>query len=157
VGEILLIYKPTMNIKDLDKAKQQFIDEYFFPCEVVDGDFCFKCKEPIYVEDTGGKRLVGYKEYPDNKCACGAKQREQKCWKFIENLLSQSNQEIVKKIEGLKKKKTADRVLNTWDGKTEHIKYFENDSDPAYNRALEDVIQKLTQLRQSNNLLGEKK
>jgi hypothetical protein len=58
---------------------------------------------------------------------------------FINNLLTQQRTELLEEIKKMKKQKTANRQLYKYDGTIKQIKYFENDSDPAYNRALEDI------------------
>ena len=59
---------------------------------------------------------------------------------FIENLLEQERKRMSDEIEKLRKEKTADRQLIHFDHTVEHIKYYESDSDPAFNKALDKVL-----------------
>jgi hypothetical protein len=117
-----------MNIKDLDKI----FDEKF-------------------------TAVVSYEKWSDEDEATKLSE-DQYLWKdwikhnpkpvkdFIKNLLSQSNQEIVKEIEeGCK------RLINNSDTRTSILEC----SQDGYEFGVEDVIKNLTQLRQSNNLLGK--
>lgn len=57
----------------------------------------------------------------------------------VEEALYNQKQDILDEIKKKIKKKTASRQLIHFDRTVEYIKYFENDSDPAYNEALKDV------------------
>ncbi len=64
-----------MPAKLTPEQEQRFDDSVYIPCQMVDGDFCDNhTKKPMYVDDTGGKRIVGYEVYPKGECACGMEQ-----------------------------------------------------------------------------------
>jgi hypothetical protein len=61
----------------------------------------------------------------------------------LKNVISDSIDSLLKsveeKCEEMKKQKTSDRQLIHNDHTVEYIKYYENDSDPKYNEALQDI------------------
>jgi len=55
-------------------------------------------------------------------------------------------QSIYDEVGKLKKEKTSPRQLYKYDGTVEQIKYYENDSDPAFNQALSEIQKMLKEL-----------
>ena len=55
--------------------------------------------------------------------------------------LPQALSTLVKEMEGLKKQKTADRQLIHQDHTVEYIKYYESDSDPAFNAGISAAVE----------------
>jgi len=65
------------------------------------------------------------------------------CITSIHQAIAEERERLVGIAKGMKKERTADRQLYTWDGKVEQIKYFHNDSDVGYNNAVMDFITSL--------------
>ena len=84
-------------------------------------------------------------------CKCRKGSMDDKQYKAtVENAVQKARAEerarVVGIAKGMKKERTADRQLYTWDGKVEQIKYFHNDSDVGYNNAVMDFITSLENL-----------
>jgi hypothetical protein len=77
--------------------------------------------------------------------------------KFIKDLLSQSNQEIVKEILDRVDKEVIGEDESGWCDCMGGWHGVESETQKDRNGLRTEQRQKLTQLRQSNNLLGEKK
>jgi hypothetical protein len=71
---------------------------------------------------------------------------------FIKKLISQSNQEIVKEILDRVEEEVIENTPRYLKGGELRTQYFAK----GWNECKAEQRQKLTQLRQSNNLLGEK-
>lgn len=77
-----------------ESQEKRFEDEIYIPHEIIDGDSCFNyTKKPIYQDDTGGRRIIGYEKYGDDECRCGMKKVKQEIKQFLASELSLQKEE----------------------------------------------------------------
>ena len=65
---------------------------------------------------------------------------------YIDDFLKDTLSTLVKEMEGMKKQRTSDRQLIHQDHTVEYIKYYESDSDPAFNQgisAAQKIVKKM--------------
>ena len=98
----------------------------------------WKIDKEVYKILSGG--IISIVDTTDGKKIVGIASASEVITDFIENILEQERERMSEEIEKLRKEKTADRQLIHFDHTVEHIKYYESDSDPAFNKALDKVL-----------------